>query len=93
MSELTKNLHVPLPESIYGALRSEARKVGRPVTQVAREAIRRWLEARRKARIEQALEAYVDQVAGTRDDLDPDLEQAGLECLQDVERPRRKRHR
>ncbi len=93
MSELLKNLHVPLPQSVYGDLRSEARRAGRPVTQIAREAILRWIEERRRAQTEVELEAYVTRVAGSTDDLDPALESAGLEHLRESEPPKRKRRR
>ncbi len=38
-----KNLHVPLPESLYQRLRTEAARAKRPATDLAREAIDCWL--------------------------------------------------
>ncbi len=74
-----KNLHVPLPESLYKRLRSEAKRVRRPATVLAREAIDSWLAEQRRASIHEAISAYAREVGGTRDDLDPDLEAAGIE--------------
>lgn len=76
-----RNLHVPLPEPIYERLRGEATRTGRPATQLAREAIERWLaEARRKA-THDAIATYAAAHAGTSEDLDPALEAAAVEHL------------
>jgi hypothetical protein len=56
---------------------------------VARYAIESWLRQQRKAAIHEAIAAYAAKVAGTLDDLDPDLEAASLELW----RPRRVRKR
>ncbi len=75
------NVHVPLPEDLYRALQTEAEHTRRPVNALAREAIAHWVELRRQARIDQAILAYTEAVAGTSADLDPDLDAAGLESL------------
>jgi len=74
-----RNLHVPLPDSVYTGLRQESRRRGRPATQVAREAISLWLKAMRKAAVRKELSAWIRDFAGTEHDLDPDLERAGIE--------------
>ena len=74
-----RNFHVPLPEDLYLALQAEAEHAQRPANALAREAITTWVERRRQGRIDQAILAYAEAVAGTTDDLDPDLEAAGLE--------------
>ncbi len=82
-----KNFHLPLPEDVYKALREEAAAVKRPATVVARHAIELWLRERRKAVVREAIATYAAEHAGSVADLDPALEQAGLEVL----RPRRRR--
>jgi len=71
----TRNFHLPLPESIYRALQEEAAALKRPATSVAREAIA----------------TYAAKHAGTSADLDPALEEAGVELLR--ARPSRQRRR
>jgi len=79
----TRNFHVPLPDDLYRALQTEAARSGRPANAVARDAIAQWLETRRQARLDEAILAYATAVAGSPDDLDPDLEEAGLALLED----------
>lgn len=76
-----RNVHVPLPTDLYSALQAEAEDAGRPANALAREAIALWLQARRQARIDQAILDYSEAVAGTSDDLDPDFEVASLAYL------------
>lgn len=75
------NMHLPLPETVHTRLRSEARRVGRPATDLAREAIDYWLDEIQRQAVHNAVLAYAREAAGSRDDLDPDLEKAGLEHL------------
>ncbi|MBI3269493.1 MAG: ribbon-helix-helix protein, CopG family [Planctomycetes bacterium] len=79
MTNAIHNLHVPLPAELYAALRDEARRAGRPATQVAREAISQWLEEERRARLRRDIEAYARSAAGTTHDLEPALERAAAE--------------
>lgn len=74
-----RNLHVPLPDSIYAGLRQESQRRGRPATEVAREAISLWLKAMRKAALRKELAAWIREFARTEHDLDPALERAGIE--------------
>lgn len=74
-----RNFHVPLPEDLYRALQAEAAQARQPANALAREAIAQWVESRRQERIDQAILAYAEAVAGTAADLDPKLETAGLE--------------
>ena len=78
-----KNLHVPLPEPLYRRLRAGAEQSGRTATDLAREAISRWLAEEERLRLRKAVRDYARGAAGTRDDLDPDLEAASLEHLAD----------
>jgi len=76
-----KNFHLPLPDQTYLSLRAVAERTGVPATTLAREAVDLWLrEQSRKARHE-AIAAYAAEMAGTRLDLDADMESAGIEHL------------
>ncbi len=79
--EAVRNFHVPLPESIYHELKAESEQSQRSANALAREAIEQWLEARRRDRLDQAIREYVDAMAGSGADLDPDLEAASLEII------------
>ena len=78
---LMKNLHVPLPEPTYQQLRTEAARTQRPATELAREAIDRWLAAQQRQLLHDAIQAYARETAGTRDDLDGEMEAAAIEHL------------
>lgn len=84
------NLHVPLPDDTYRELKVESELTRQPATTLAREAIRYWLEERRRARIAEEIQDYAKATAGSRSDLDPDLERAALEHLTGATRRPRK---
>jgi hypothetical protein len=76
-----KNFHLPLPEQTYAHLKAEAERTQVPATAIAREAVDWWLRQQsRKARQEE-IAAYAAEMAGTRLDLDADLESAAVEHL------------
>ena len=76
-----KNFHLPLPEQTYIRLRAEAERTQVPATTLAREAVDEWLRQQsRKTRLE-AIAAYAAEMAGTRFDLDAELESAGIEHM------------
>lgn len=84
-----KNFHLPLPEPIYTLLRNEAERTQVAATTLAREAIDLWLKTEvRKARHD-AITAYAAAMAGTAQDLDPDLESAGIRHLVKASRKRK----
>jgi len=89
MSRPVRNFHLPLPEPTYRRLREAADQANQPATVVARYAIEAWLRQQRKAALHEAIAAYAAEVAGSLDDLDPELEAASLELW----RPRRVRKR
>lgn len=91
MTRPVRNFHLPLPEPIYLRLRDAAQRTRQPATVVARYAIESWLRQQRKAAVREAVAAYAAEVAGSRDDLDPDLEAASLERWRPKRIPRRKR--
>jgi hypothetical protein len=76
-----RNFHLPLPEDLHRRLRAEAERQGLPATEVAREAIRSALRARQRERIDAEISRYARAVAGTRSDLDEDLEAASIDHL------------
>jgi hypothetical protein len=78
-----RHLNVPLEADLYLRLRAEAERRGRPATKVVREAIVRLLEEARREAVREGIAAYAEAAAGSRDDLDPELEEAGLELLRD----------
>jgi len=81
MTSATKNFHLPLPEELYDELRSTAREIGQPATRFAQELMRTGLDEWRRTRRRQAIAAYARQVAGSDEDLDPELERAGIQSL------------
>jgi hypothetical protein len=78
---IVKNFHLPLPERTYAELRAEAERAQIPATTIAREAITGWLRAKKRADRRKAVMEYATDMAGTRFDLDPDLESAAVEEL------------
>lgn len=78
-----RHLNVPIEEDLYMRLRAEAERTGRPATRVVREAIVRLLEEVRREAVREGIAAYAEAAAGSRDDLDPELEEVGLELLRD----------
>ena len=76
-----RNFHVPLPNDLYGELREEADRSGRPATALARDAIKFWLRLVRKAALHDSIAAYAVQHAETEVDLDPELEAASIEHI------------
>jgi hypothetical protein len=81
MTSATKNFHLPLPEALYDELRLAAREVDQPATRFAQELMRAGLDEWRRARRRQEIAAYARQVAGSTEDLDPELERAALTSL------------
>jgi hypothetical protein len=81
MTSATKNFHLPLPEAFYDELRSAAREVDQPATRFAQELMRTGLDEWRRVRRRQQIAAYARQAAGSSEDLDPELERAGITSL------------
>jgi hypothetical protein len=81
MTSATKNFHLPLPEELHDELRLAAREVDQPATRFAQELMRAGLDDWRRARRRQQIAAYARQMAGSSEDLDPELERAGIQSL------------
>jgi predicted transcriptional regulator len=89
MSARLKNFHVPLSDDLYARLRQEAERSGKPATEVAREAIEDTLKERAARQLHASIAAYAAAAAGTKDDLDPDLESAAIQHLAKARKRRR----
>jgi len=76
-----RTFHLPLPEHLHEALRSEATAEHRPATEILRQALEEWLALRRKGRVAAEIQAYAEAMAGTALDLDANLEAAGVDHL------------
>lgn len=76
-----KNFHLPLPDQTYSQLRAAAERTELSATALAREAIDTWLREHNRQTQRTALAEWAEQYAGTRFDLDPVLEAAGLDHL------------
>jgi hypothetical protein len=85
MASAKTNLHVPLPAELNQKLRAEARRSGQPATEIAREGIRVFLESRRRQAIREEIKAYAHKIAGSRDDLDIEMESAAIEHMLESE--------
>lgn len=81
-----RNFHVPLPANVYGQLREEAEKRKEPATVIARQAIEYWLKEQKKVARRAAIYEYAKEVAGSSEDLDEELETAGIESLLELEK-------
>jgi hypothetical protein len=81
MSPARKNFHLPLPQTFYDELRSAAREADQPATRFAQELMRAGLDDWHRARRREQIAAYARQAAGSGEDLDPELERAGVESL------------
>ena len=90
MATPVRNFHLPLPEQTYRRLRDAARQAKQPATSIARYAIESWLRQERKAMLHEAIASYAAKMAGTRADLDPELEAASLEHWVPPKKPRRR---
>jgi predicted DNA-binding protein len=82
----TRNFHVPLPAGVYNRLKSEAQRQRKPATQLVKQAVEYWLEEQEQLALHEEIASYAAAAAGTVDDLDTQLEAAGVECLLDEEK-------
>lgn len=76
-----RTFHLPLPDDVHEALRREAKADHRPATELARDALTGWLQARQRERVAKEIHRFALDFAGTELDIDPELEQAGVEHL------------
>jgi len=76
-----RNFHLPLPEETYAHLKAEAERMQVPATTLARQALDWWLRDQFRKTRQDAIAAYAAEMAGSRLDLDPELESAAVEHL------------
>lgn len=80
-SAAAHNFHVPLPAVVYSRLRSEAERQHKPATQLVKQAVEYWLAEQEKLALHEEIARYAAETAGSCDDLDEQLEVAGVEYL------------
>jgi predicted DNA-binding protein len=80
------NFHVPLSSGVYKRLRSESERQKKPATQLVKQAVEYWLEEQEKLALHEDITRYAEETAGTCEDLDEQLEIAGLERLNNGEK-------
>lgn len=68
------NFHLPLPDPMHDELREASSRLGRPATELVREALHAWLAAYRRRLRQERVREWAEAHAGTAHDLDPDLE-------------------
>ncbi len=78
---ILRTFHLPLSDELHDALREEATAERRPATEVVRDALSGWLQARRRQRIADEIERFAMAEAGTELDLDPDIEGVAVDHL------------
>lgn len=72
---------MPLPDQTYLHLRAEAERAQVRATTLAREAIDTWLREQQRKTRQVQIAAFAEEVPGSTLDLDPDLEEAGIQHL------------
>lgn len=75
------NFHLPLSAVVYNRLRSVAGLQNKPATQLVKLAVEYRLEEQKKLALHKDITRYAAKIAGSSDDLDEQLEVAGLEHL------------
>lgn len=78
-----RTFHLPLPDDLHEALRREATADHRPATEVARDALTGWLQARHRKRVADEIRRFALAEAGSDLDIDAELERAGVDHLLD----------
>ena len=78
---IVRTFHLPLPDELHDALREEATAERRPATEVVRDALSCWIQARKRQRIADEIERFATAESGTELDLDADIEAAGVDHL------------
>jgi hypothetical protein len=68
-----------LPDDLYRVLHAEAKKRRQPATQFVRELLEQWKTGLAAENLRTEISEYASREAGTANDLDPELEAAGIE--------------
>jgi hypothetical protein len=84
MNIATKKMHLPLPADLHAALFEEARRSGVPATRLVRRALQSWLAEERRHREAEDIRRFAERFAGSAIDVDPGLEAASEEHLDET---------
>lgn len=82
-----KSVVLTLPDDVHTAVERAAQLERKAAPELIVDVVANWLATRATPDTERQLTEYVQVVAGTRDDLDPDLETAGIESLLENTQP------
>ena len=83
VKQTMRNFHLPLTDEQHAGLRAASRRARRPATALARQAITDWLDRQRRTERDRQIAEFASKSAGTELDLDPALESASIEHLND----------
>ncbi len=75
------HLHLPLSEELSNRLRRVAQCTKQSSTTLAREAINLFLKDQEKKLLHQQIASYAAACAGTKEDIDKELEAASISVL------------
>ena len=82
VTSVSSTFELSLTPELQSLLAEEVARTGSPPNRVVSDALIDWLRRRqRRCRVDAEIAAYAAEHAGTEFDLDPQLEEAGLECL------------
>ena len=76
-----KSVVLTLPDDVHTEIERAAQLDRKAAPQLILDVVANWLARRAAADTERQLTEYVEAVAGTMEDLAPDLEAAGIESL------------
>mgnify|MGYP006290459863 CR=1 FL=1 len=79
----TKKLNLPLPVSTHEAVFREARRRRVPATRLVRSILDDWLAEQARERRAEEIRRFATANGGSAADLDPELESAGLQLLEE----------
>lgn len=80
VTSVSSTFEVSLTPELQSLLAEEVARTGSPPNRVVGDALLDWLRRRqRRRRVDAEIAAYATEHAGTEFDLDPQLEEAGLE--------------
>jgi predicted transcriptional regulator len=78
---MKKSIHLPISDSLLQNLKEHAKKENRTVSGIVAEAVENWLKQKRKEKIYQQIKEFSSKYAGSKYDLDEELEAAGSKFL------------
>ncbi len=78
---MVKKMNLPLPPQLHTALFGEARRRRMPTTRLVRSVLEEWVQDQEREREAAEIRRFAAEFGGTELDLDPELEEAGLEVL------------